>query len=142
MDQRNSEYSITPSAVSHLGTFPDGPEKYIITVSFLKKRSKPMLGHKWKDAISLVEVFSKDQSYCLDAKEGLDICQASTLTQASNQAATWQEGRRTLHVVLGLQYRQNSNMIKKIGLGFFSFFFKTSSLLERVSVETLFQQEK
>lgn len=55
-----------------------------------------MLGHKWKDAISLVEVFSKDQSYCLDAKEGLDICQASTLTQASNQAATWQEGSRTL----------------------------------------------
>lgn len=110
-------------------------------MSFLKKRSKPMLGQGWKDAISLAEVLNKDRSCCLEAKEGLGICHTSTLPQASHRAGMWLQGSRT-PLVLGLQYTHHSNTGKKIELEFFNFFCKTSSLLKRGSVETPFQQEK
>lgn len=100
-----------------------------------------MLGHRGKDAVSLAGVLRKDQSCCLGAKEGPDVCHGSTLPQASNQAATWQQDAP--NVELGLLCRQETNTVKKIGLVFFfCLFCNMSSLLERGSAETPFQQEK
>lgn len=54
----------------------------------LKKRSRSVLGKRWKDANCLAGVFAKDQSCCLHAKEGSDIC-LTTAKQRSLHVWSW-----------------------------------------------------
>lgn len=79
--------------------------------------------HRWKDAISLVEVLSKDQR--LDAKRVL------------TSAALATEQQDPPHVELGLQYRRRSNTAKKIRLGFFFFFQDQQFVAKRFSKNSI-----